>query len=114
MGNPAVPVRRRAHERRNVVVAVYDNESEFLAEFERYTQMIHDEIAAGTRSSGENFTGVTLEPGHLAAAARGHTVRRAIEHGVSAERLLSTGPLPHNMSVLTATRDDTPPPVGNV
>ncbi|TFC17924.1 hypothetical protein E3O19_05380 [Cryobacterium algoritolerans] len=93
-------------ERRNVVVAAYDSESEFQTEFERYTQIIRDEIARGTRSSRENLSGVTLEPGHLSAAARGHNARRAIEHGVSPERVLTTGALPHNMAVLTFTKDD--------
>jgi hypothetical protein len=104
------PARR---ERRNVVVAAYDNESEFQTEFERYTQIIRDEIAGGTRSSGENLSGVTLEPGYLAAAARGHNARRAIEHGVSPERVLTTGALPRNMAVLTFTKDETSPSIEN-
>lgn len=98
------PVRR---ERRNVVVAAYDNEGDFQNEFDRYVAMIRSEITAGYRSSHESVSGVTLEPGHLAAAARGHNVRRAIEHGVNPERVLSTGPLPTNMTVLTFTKDDT-------
>jgi hypothetical protein len=100
-------------ERCNVVVATYDNESEYQAEFERYSQMIRGEIAAGTWSSRENLSGVTLEPGFLAAAARGHNVRRGIEHGVSPKRVLSSGALPNNMAVLTFAKDDTAPQVEN-
>jgi hypothetical protein len=100
-------------ERRNVVIAVFDNERQYQTEFERRAELIHDDIAAGTRSSRENLSGVILEPGHLAAAARGHNARRAIEHGVSPERVLNTGALPHNMAVLTSTKDDTAPLVGD-
>jgi hypothetical protein len=100
-------------ERRNIVVAAFDNERQFLTEFDRHAEMIRDEIAAGTRSSRESLSGVILEPGHLAAAARGHNARRAIEHGVSPERVLNTGALPHNMAVLTSTKDDTAPLVGD-
>jgi hypothetical protein len=94
-------------ERRNVVVAAYDNEAEYRAEFDRYGETIRREIAVGSRSPEENVSGVTLPPGHLAAAARGHNVRRAIEHGVSPARILDTGPLPSNMAVLTFAKDDT-------
>ena len=100
------PVRR---ERRNVVVAAYNNEREFQTEFERYAHIIQNEIAAGTRSSRENLSGVALEPGHLAASARGHNVRRAVEHGVNPARLLATGPLPQNMAVLTFATSETAP-----
>ncbi|MEO6532956.1 MAG: hypothetical protein ABIO06_05205 [Pseudolysinimonas sp.] len=100
------PARR---ERCNVVVAAYDNEMEFQTEFERYAEMIRAEITAGTRSSRENVSGVALEPGHFAAAARGHNVRRAVEHGVNPERLLSTGALPQNMALLTSTEGEPAP-----
>jgi hypothetical protein len=99
-------------QRRNVVVAAYDNESQFRAELDRHAELIRSEIAAGTRRARENISGVALEPGHLATAARGHDVRRAIEHGVSPELLLTAGPLPHNMAVLSFTDDDTPPVTG--
>ncbi|WP_309617624.1 hypothetical protein [Salinibacterium sp.] len=93
-------------ERRNVIVAAYDNESEFREEFDRAAAKIRVEIAAGNRSNRENLSGVVWEPGHRAAAARGHTVRRAIEHGVNPRPLLSDGPLPHNMALLWFTGDD--------
>jgi hypothetical protein len=93
-------------ERRNVIVAAYDNESEFRAEFDRAADKIRVEIAAGNRSNRENLGGVVLEPGHRAAAARGRNVRRAIEHGVNPRPLLSDGPLPHNMALLWFTGDD--------
>lgn len=97
------PARR---ERRNVIVAAYDSETEFRAEFDRYVEMIRGEIAAGNRSPQESVSGTTLEPGHLAASARGHNVRRAIAHGASPARILNSGPLPDNMAVFTFTQDD--------
>ena len=98
-------------ERRNVVVATYDNEREFQTEFDRHAQILRNDIAAGARSSRENLGGVVLEPGYLAASARGHNVRRAIEHGVSPGRLLVTGPLPQNMAMLTFATSETEPSI---
>jgi hypothetical protein len=100
------PARRQ---RRNVVVAAYDNEREFQTELERHTQMLRNEIVARTRSSHENLSGVVLEPGYLAASARGHNVRRALEHGVNPGWLLATGPLLQNMAVLTLATNETAP-----
>lgn len=100
------PARR---ERRNVVVAVYDNEREFQAEFERHAQMLEDDTAAGARSSRGSLTGVVLEPGYLAASVRGHNVRRAMEHGVSPGRLLAFGPPPQNTAVMTFATSENPP-----
>lgn len=97
------------NQRRNVRVAAYDDESEFRSELDRYTELIRSEIAAGTRSNSESISGIALEPGHLAAQARGHDVRRAIEHGVNPEPLLRTGPIPHNMALLGSHDEDSPP-----
>ena len=77
------------------------NQREFRKEFRRYSAMIQREISSGARSSRETISGMELEPGHLRAAALGHNVRRAIEHGVNPSRLLRTGPLPHNMAVFS-------------
>jgi hypothetical protein len=97
------------NQRRNVRVAAFDDESEFRSQLDQYTEVIRSEIAAGTRSNREWVSGIALEPGHLAAQARGHNVRRAIEHGVNPEPLLRSGPLPHNMALLTFQDEDSPP-----
>lgn len=94
------------HERRNVVVAAFDTEGEFQAEFERLADVVRAEIAAGTRDRREQISGMQLSPGHLAAQARGHAVKRAIEHGVNPTALLADGPLPESMDMLSAARDD--------
>ncbi|MET4637701.1 hypothetical protein [Mycetocola sp. 2940] len=97
------------NQRRNVRVAAYDDESEFRSELDRYTELIRSEIAVGTRSNRESVSGIALEPGHLAAQAGGHDVRRAIEHNVNPERLLRTAPIPHNMALLGFHDEDSPP-----
>ena len=96
------------NQRRNVRVAAYDDESESRSELEKYTQKIRSEIAAGTRSNRETVSGVTFEPGHLAAQARGHEVRKAIEHGVDPEPFLQDGALPHNVSLLSFIEENAP------
>jgi len=40
----------KRRERRNVIVAAYDNETEFRAEFNRYVEMIRGEIAAAVEA----------------------------------------------------------------
>jgi len=88
------------NQRRYVFVAAFDNEREYRAAIVRASDEVTAEIAAGTRDPRENISGLVMEPGHLAAAARGHKIRRAMEHGVIPAGLLSAGPLPTNMSVI--------------
>lgn len=89
------PARR---ERRHVVVAVVDDQHEFERLFAQ-----HGAELARRRENGEpvdppeHVSGHVMEPGHLARAAQGHLVRRALEHGVRPERLRGIG-LPHSMS----------------
>lgn len=97
------PVRRQ---RRHVAVAAFDDEAEFTADLARRSTELTAQIAAGTASAGEHLTGMRREAGSRAAAARGHRMRRAFEHGVSAERLVAEGPLPPNMSFLTLSDDE--------
>ncbi len=98
------PARR---EHRNVVVAAYDDESQFDAEFERHSSAVTAEIAAGDRPADEYVNGGWVGAGGSAAAARGRQVRRAIEHGANPARLIATGPLPRNMAVLGFPADET-------
>ena len=90
-------------QRRYVAVTAFDNKREYQREFKRYAAAIHSEIASGERDSRETVSGVEFEPGHASAAARGHNVRRAIEHGANPSRILKSGPLPHNMAVFSAS-----------
>lgn len=91
------PMRR---ERREVVVAAYDNEAEFERELDRYSARVRDEIGDGTRDPEDwAVSGRVLHPGYRDEQARGRCVRRAIEHGVDPRPLLAYGHLPSNMAV---------------
>jgi hypothetical protein len=48
----------------------------------------------------EHISGHVMEPGHLARAANGHLLRRAVEHGVRPDRLRSLE-LPSSIAVFT-------------
>jgi hypothetical protein len=75
-------------------------------EFERYTQRIRSEIDAGIRSDFEHVSGVTRHPGYHAEHARGHLVRRAIEHGVNPLPLLEGTELPSSVSIASFSVDE--------
>ena len=97
------PARR---EHRDVPVAAYDNAAEFERELERYSAGVQEEgndTGRGTRHPV--VSGRVLHPGYRDAKARGHLVRRAIEHGVDPRRLLAGGPLPSNMAVFGVDDD---------
>jgi len=96
-------------ERREVVVAAYDSEAEFEREFERYSARVRDEIGGGTCDPrDEVVSGSVLHPGYRDEQARGHLVRRAMEHGVDPRPLLTGGPLPSNMAVFGVGDDGDP------
>ncbi|MCP2032404.1 hypothetical protein L1277_002507 [Okibacterium sp. HSC-33S16] len=100
------------NQKRNVVVAAFDNEDEFRRAFDDHLGRLHAELAAGTRSSFGSVTGRTMPPGHLAAQKRGHDVRRAIEHGVDPAPVLRHGPLPEGMAVLSLSSFELDEPSG--
>lgn len=70
------------NERRNMVVAVVDNVVEFEATCQRLREELQRRRASGDADPREHLTGLVMEPGHLARAAEGHLLRRAVEHGV--------------------------------
>lgn len=72
------------HERRNVVVAAFDNE----AEWERAVDALGDQLRRAKASGQvmdpqEGASGHIREPGHAAPAHNGRLVERAIRHGVA-------------------------------
>lgn len=89
------PVR---NQRRYVVVAAFDSAREYEREFDRYSDQVQAEIAAGTRSDREQVSGTVLEAGHRASHARARDLKRAMQHGVAADRFLRSGPLPSSVS----------------
>jgi hypothetical protein len=93
-------------ERRNVVVAAYDNETEFLARI----NAIADDLATRARSGTladprENVSGTVLEPGHHALQRNAHLLKNAMAHGVAPGVLLDL-PLPSNVAIGWAVVED--------
>lgn len=87
-------------ERRHVLVAAFDNEREFDECLRELSSEVQNRRRAAGGDRREHVTGTIWEPGHLARAATGHMVRRAIEHGADPRRLLDSGELPDNMAFL--------------
>ena len=70
------------HERRDVVVAAFDNESEFRVCVEATAaalRRLRDNDA--TLDPREQVSGAVLEPGHRRRQQNGRLLRRAIQHG---------------------------------
>lgn len=88
-------------QRRHVLVSAFDDEQEFEACMRELSSEVEDRRRAGPGDRREHVTGTVWEPGHLSRAATGHMVRRAIEHGADPSRLLVSGELPHNMTLMT-------------
>jgi hypothetical protein len=95
------------NERRNVVVAAFDNEQEFHLEIAKLAAELRVGQAAGSRSAGEQISGVALPVGYLAEAARGHAIKTAMEHSASnaVTQIQSTGPT-GSVTALRATRQE--------
>jgi hypothetical protein len=87
------PERRQ---RRNVVIAAYDNKAEFDEALATYRQRIRAEIDSGARDNAENVSGVLWPPGHHEEQARGRTLSQAVSQGVDPRRVPLDGPLPSN------------------
>ena len=97
------PARR---ERRHTVVAVVDNQRDFDRGFERCAGELPQRRDDGEPvEAREHISGFVMEPGHLARAANGHLVRRAIDDGVFPDRLRDVE-LPGNMAVLSLGDED--------
>jgi hypothetical protein len=94
-------------ERRNVIVAAYDNEAEFTTALEAYARSIRAEVDAGTRDGAEHVGGVRWHPGHHAEQAHGRTLRSASGHGVDPMRVPLDGPLPSDIGLFGWVSDGT-------
>jgi hypothetical protein len=91
-------------ERRHVVVAVFDNEREFLACIDRVRAEIERRREAGELvDRREHASGVVHEPGYLRRAANGHLVTRAVRQG-AVGRWIEELELPSNVSFVRAER----------
>ncbi|HEX2807064.1 MAG TPA: hypothetical protein VHN80_12940 [Kineosporiaceae bacterium] len=96
------PLRR---ERRNVLVATYDDEGESW----RHLQEINAEIerrrtAGDAHAAREHASGGAHPPGHDALRRNGHLITGALRHGVYPQALWNL-PLPPNMAVMRAVEE---------
>ncbi|MFV0461687.1 MAG: hypothetical protein ACK5MP_00585 [Nostocoides sp.] len=96
------PQRRQ---RRHVTVAAYSSRAEMNRAMDDLAGVIRDGIATGERDTRESVTGVHHPPGHLAAQAVAHRVRRAVEHGVDPRLVLDGDRLPSNVAILSWSDD---------
>lgn len=91
-------------ERRNVVVAAFDNRAEYFACMKSISAEIERRREHGeTVDPREHASGVVHEPGYLRRSANGHLVTRAFKHGATGPWLYELE-LPSNMSVMRADR----------
>ena len=94
-------------ERRNVVVAAFDNEDEFIELINSIEADITQRVAAGAFvDKNEHASGMCLEPGHSRAAARGRFIVNSLRHGVTPGPWLSGVEPPSNSWVMQF--DDAP------
>lgn len=99
------PVRRQ---RRNMIVAAYDNQAEFDEELDACDSRIRSGIESGDLDPQERVSGAIWEPGYRAAQARGRLARDAVAHGVDPRRLLDAGRLPSNVTFFGWDADGQP------
>ncbi|GAB3439080.1 hypothetical protein GCM10027517_12060 [Phycicoccus ginsengisoli] len=92
------------HERRHVVVDVFDTEAEYLAAIEAVRAGIEARRAAGEDvDPTEHASGITYEPGDRARAPTGHPLRRMVEHGVNPSLYINPEDLPSNITYVEAS-----------
>ncbi|GAA1903395.1 hypothetical protein [Lapillicoccus jejuensis] len=97
-------------ERRNVVVAAYDDAGEFEARVDHENARLRGRAARGERiDPREHISGTVLPPGYARLAARARLVRRANVRGVAPGRRLDRLELPDSVAVLRpVTEQDDP------
>lgn len=88
------------HERRNVIVAAFDDETEFNTQIDALAADLRARRSiSDLQDPSERISGVVLEPGHRALQRNAHLLRRAIEHGVAPQNVRDL-PLPPNIALL--------------
>jgi hypothetical protein len=95
------PARR---ERRNVVVAAFDNQPDFHADIEQRAAQLRARKEQGEDvDPSEHISGQMHGPGYRRKQRNAHLLKRAIEHGV-APSLVNELELPPNISYARAER----------
>jgi hypothetical protein len=91
-------------ERRNVVVAAFDNPGEFFADIaERSSQLRRRRERGEDVHPAEQISGAMYEPGYRRVQRNAHLLKRAIEHGVVPTRVAELD-LPANTATMRAER----------
>jgi hypothetical protein len=91
-------------ERRNVVVAAFDNPGEFFADIaERSSQLRRRRERGEGIHPAERISGAMYEPGYRRVQRHAHLLKRAIKHGVVPARVAELD-LPANTATIRAQR----------
>jgi hypothetical protein len=89
------------NERRNVVVAAFDNPDEFDADIKNRAARLRVGKECGDVDTAENITGQIREPGYRHMRQNARLLRRAVQHGVFPARIEDLQ-LPPNVAVAQA------------
>jgi hypothetical protein len=92
-------------QRRNVVVAAFDNPDEFHADIQIRADELRDRKQRGEVDSAERIGGQMYEPDYRRLQRNAHLLKRAIEHGVSPAGIEDME-LPPNVGVTRAVDPD--------
>lgn len=92
------------NERRNVVVAAFDNPDEYHADIaERAEQLRARKERGEDVDPAEHISGLLQEPGYRRLQQNAHLLRRAMEHGVVPQRVADLD-LPSNVGLIRSER----------
>jgi hypothetical protein len=94
-------------ERRNVVVAAFDNPEEFDADMTKRAAQLRAGKQRGDVDAAENITGQIHEPGYRHTRQNARLLRRAVQHGVFPTRIEHLE-LPPHVAVAQARRSPGP------
>jgi hypothetical protein len=93
------------NERRNVVVAAFDNAREFHSDIEARALQLRVLKERGEDAHPlEHISGRMYEPGYRRLQQNAHLLRRAVEHGVVPGRIAELD-LPSNVALTRAERN---------
>jgi hypothetical protein len=90
-------------ERRQVVVAAFDNKREYRRFLEATAAELSRRQDAGTAEAEEYVSGVVQEPGHERMQQKARLIARAAAHGVVAKDV-ADHELPRNVARLSSSR----------
>lgn len=94
------------NERRNVVMAAFDNEAEYLRRIDGLAADLKERrLSEDPPDPRERISGVVLEPGHRERQQNARLLLRAIRHRAATRALLDL-PMPPNVGIATFTMEE--------